>query len=307
MAVPIIMDTDMGVDDALAVALALSTSQIHLAGMGSGGGNGSLSQATENMGRLLSGLGVEPKPPFARGLDQDDERLADATDIFGGDGLGGVKLEVPADFSAGNYLELYEQLIEEHGRDLSIVAIGPLTNLAALQRERPGLLEKVGRIVVMGGAVWCKGNITPHAEFNFYRDPRAAAELFAADLPVTVVPLDVTRQVGLDESHIAHLVRSGIPACDLLARMVQNSLRTMENENRFMVHDALAVGILCWPALFMQARMQLEMTVGVEQAGRCKPKVSAKRQQPMHVVISVNAVDLLETFMEQLCHEKFVV
>jgi inosine-uridine nucleoside N-ribohydrolase len=81
----------------------------------------------------------------------------------------------------------------------------------------------------------------------------------------------------------------------------------MGNENRFVVHDALAVGILCWPELFMQARMELEMIVSGEQAGRCKPKVPSKRQRSMHVVISIHAVDFLENLMEELCHEKFVV
>jgi purine nucleosidase len=137
----------------------------------------------------------------------------------------------------------------------------------------------------MGGAVWCKGNVTPHAEFNFYRDPGAAAAVLAAGLPVTVVPLDVTRQVALDESHVAQLSRAGTRAGDLLAEMIRFPLEAEGDaaHGSFLVHDALALGAVIWPPLFMRAQMALEVVVAGEQAGRSKPLVAKDKSRQIGV------------------------
>lgn len=309
MAIPLLIDTDMGVDDAVAVVMALSTDVLELVGVSSVAGNVPLDQATDNIGRLIGTLGTRRVPRIGRGLDQTDANRRDATDVHGADGLGGVDLPVPDDFAPGGFLDLYEQLIDTHGRDLAIVAIGPLTNLAAVLEERPGLLERAGRIVVMGGAIWCPGNVTPNAEFNFYRDPGAAARVMASGLPLTVVPLDVTRQVAIDESHAAHLMRSGTRGGEILAPMIRYP---MERENdappgTLLIHDALAVGVLIWPEMFIRSKMGLDIVTAGKQAGRCKPRVEKDPARKIGVVISVNALDFLESMMELLCHERFVV
>ena len=153
--------------------------ELEVVGLASVGGNVGLDQATRNIGRLLAALGIKRWPKIARGLDQPSS-LLDAKDVHGDDGLGKVDLPTPERLEPGGYVELYEELIDKHGEGLGIVAIGPLTNLAALLRGRPGLLDRVGRVVIMGGAIWCKGNITPHAEFNFYRDPQAAMDVLGS-------------------------------------------------------------------------------------------------------------------------------
>lgn len=309
MAHPVLIDTDMGVDDAVAMVLALCAPEIDLVGVTSVGGNVSLDQVTQNIGRLLSGLRLDSWPVLGRGLDQDQPGLQDATHVFGSDGLGDVDLPVPSDFAVESFLDVYEQLIEAHGHALRIVAMGPLTNLAAVMTERPGLLEKVGQIVVMGGAFWCQGNVTPYAEFNFYRDPRAAQTVLTSRLPITVVPLDVTVQVALDESHTAHLSRSGTRGGELLARMIQYPLvhGTDATPGGFLAHDALTVGVLLWPALFLRSKMAIDVVTSGEQAGRCKPKIAKDKSRQLAVVISVNVVDFLENLLEQLCQERFVV
>ncbi|HPD28508.1 MAG TPA: nucleoside hydrolase [Phycisphaerae bacterium] len=307
---PVLIDTDMGVDDAVAIALALSSSEIQVAGLVSVAGNVSIEQATANIGRLLGGLVPESLPQVARGLGQRVSQLRDATHVFGEDGLGGIELAVPPDFAPGEFLELYERLAEQHGHSLTVLALGPLTNLAAVLQEKPEVLAKVGQIVVMGGAIWCPGNVTRWAEFNFYRDPAAAAAVLSAGLPLTVVPLDVTRQVAMDESHTAHLSRGGTRAGDLLGRMIR---LPMERETAdalpgsFVVHDAVAMGVLLWPKLFMRSRMGLEVIVSGEQAGRCKPVVVKDKSRQIGVVISVNVGEFMENMLEQLSQEKFVV
>ncbi len=310
MSRPVLIDTDMGVDDAMAIALALSSSEVELAGLVSVGGNVSLDQATANIGRLLNGLSPESLPLVARGLDQDLAGLKDATHVFGQDGLGGVDLPVPSGFAPGGFLEAYEQLAAQHGHSLTVVALGPLTNLAAVLREKPDVLTKVGQIIVMGGAIWCPGNISRWAEFNFYRDPAAAATVLSAGLPLTVVPLDVTRQVAMDESHTAHLSRGGTRAGDLLARMIRFLMERKTEASApgsFIVHDAVALGVLLWPKLFMRSKMGLQVVASGEQAGRCKPVVVKDKSRQIGVVISVNVGEFMENMLEQLSQEKFVV
>lgn len=309
MATPVIIDTDMGVDDAVAVALALCSPELELVGLVSVGGNVPLQQASANLGRMLGALGLERMPRLARGLDQ-DAALDNATHVHGPDGLGGLDLVSPAGLELEDYLAFYEALIEEHGDALSLVAIGPLTNLAAVVEQRPGLLSKVGSIIVMGGAVWCPGNVTPHAEFNFYRDPAAAKTVLEAGLPVTLVALDVTRQVTMDESHLAHLSASGSRTGELLARMIRFPMEQHVEDGhagRFIVHDAVAVAVLIWPALFMRSRMGIQVATDGEKAGQTRPMVAKDKSRQIGVVISVKAGDLLENLLETLCQEEFIV
>lgn len=309
MATAILIDTDMGVDDAIAVTLGLSADELDLVGLVSVEGNVSLEQATRNLGGLLTALQWDPWPMLGRGRAQHDSSLENATHVHGHDGLGGLDLPAPPSTPTANYVDVYETLIDRHGKDLLILAIGPLTNLAALIDTKPDLLARVGRIIVMGGAVWCAGNVTPHAEFNFYRDPAAAATVLASGLPITVVPLDVTRQVALDESHLAHLARSGTRSGELLARMIAWPMdqEIDGGKGTFLVHDALALSVALWPQLFMRANMSLQIVTQGDQAGASIPKVAKDKTRPVGVVISVNVVDFLENLLEALCHEKFVV
>ncbi len=308
MATPILIDTDMGVDDAVAVTLALYCDEVDVAGLVSVEGNVSLEQATVNIGRLLAGLQWSPWPPIGRGLAQPGKG-ARAHHVHGPDGFGGIALPSPSELKCVDHLAVYEQAVEKHGSDLVILTIGPLTNLAAVLAKQPKLLARAGRIVIMGGAVWYKGNVTPHAEFNFHRDPTAAAAVLGAGLPVTVVPLDVTRQVAMDESHVAHLRRGRTRGGAILADMIRFPLEQEieDGKGKFLVHDATALGVVLWPKLFMRAAVTLEVATSGPQAGQCRPVAPKSGKPTTSVVISVQATDFMENLLEQLCHEKFVV
>ncbi len=308
MSTPILFDTDMGVDDAVAIALALASRELQVVGMASVGGNVPLDQATLNLARLLTALGLRDWPKLGRGLDQPAE-LQGAAHVHGDDGLGGADLPAPKDSRPVDFVALYEELIATHGSALTIIAIGPLTNLAALLKDRPGLLERAGRIIVMGGAIWCKGNITPHAEFNFYRDAQAAAAVLEAGLPLTVVSLDVTHQVVMDESHVARLAQSMNGAAEHIARMIRFPMSQPSDEGagRFIVHDAVTVGTLLWPQLFLRSKIPLQITTSGAQAGKSKPMISKDKSRQVSVVISVHADDFLENLLERLCQQDFIV
>jgi purine nucleosidase len=299
----------MGVDDAVALTLLLCADTVDLVGAVSVGGNVPVGQATDNIGRCLNALHPPKAPLVARGMDQDHRELMDATHVFGSDGLGETGLSPPAGWSPQEGLGLYEELASRHKGRLVVIAIGPLTNLAHLLRTQPATLAAAERIIIMGGAVFGPGNITPHAEFNVYRDPQAAAEVLGSGLPITLVPLDVTRRVALDESHVAHLAASNTRSGQMLARMIEWPMSRGGDvaPGQFLVHDALAVGILLWPALFLQSHMNLNVIVDGPQCGRTKPAVGRKGTAKISVVLSVQAADFLERLLASLCHEKFFV
>ncbi len=309
MATPILIDTDMGVDDAVAVSLALGAETLDVVGIASVGGNVNAEQATTNIARLVRALDSPERPRVARGCDQDEADLEDATHIFGADGFGEVDAAPADDLVIESVEDLYNDLLDRHAGELVIVAIGPLTNLARLHEGDPTLLGKAAKIVVMGGAVWCKGNVTPTAEFNFYRDPAAADCVLKVDVPTTLVPLDVTRQVAMDESHVAHLVASGTKAGDFLGRIIPFALGAGGDDQtgRFLVHDALAVGTLLWPELFMGTVVGLDVQTDGKERGRCTPGVGNQAAHRVSVSMSIKSVDFLENLLESLCRERFVV
>lgn len=309
MATPVLIDTDMGVDDAVAVTLALAAEALDVVGIVSVAGNVDLEQATNNIGRLLAAVRPDDAPRVGRGLGQENPELIDARWLFGRDGLGETDHEPPADLQVEGFREVYRDALDRHDGELVIVAIGPLTNLAALHREDTALLRRAARIVIMGGAVFSSGNVEGVAEFNFYRDPEAAATIVSAGLPCTVVPLDATRQVVLDASHAARMRAGSTRTGEFLASALEfPMLRGKEvPEGQFLVHDALAVGILLWPSLFLQTRVGLEIVLDGAERGRSRPAMHVSRDKQVSVVVSVQAVDFLEEMIEAICHQRFVV
>jgi inosine-uridine nucleoside N-ribohydrolase len=309
MPVPVLIDTDMGADDAIAIALALLSPELEVRGLVSVGGNVNIDQATRNVGRLLAALRPGTWPMVGRGLDQDRPGLTDASHVFGADGLGGADLPDATSVEVRDFRDVYGEFLASPG-ELQIVAIGPLTNLAAVLNEDRSAFSRLKHLYVMGGALWCKGNVQGVAEFNFHRDPPAAAAVLASGLPISLVTLDVTRFVTLDESNLAHLAASDSSAGDALGRIMAFPLQhsTEAGPGRFIIHDALAVGAILWPELFVRTRMAVEVTTSGDRAGHSKPVLRHPTLPSVDVLTAVNAVDFIENLLERLCQEKdFVV
>ena len=307
---PVLIDTDMGVDDALAISLALASDKIEVCAVVSVGGNVDLEQATRNLGRLLAALNPRTMPAVGRGLDQDGEGLLDARWLFGGDGLGQADLpDPPARFAPQGFLEVYGRAIDEFGEALTVVAMGPLSNLAALLRREPERFGRIGELVVMGGAVFVPGNVAQVAEFNFYRDATAARAVLHSGRPITLVPLDVTRRVALDESHLGHFGAADTAYGPVLAEMMSFPMSHGRETERgkFIVHDAVAVGSLLWPELFMHTRLAVDVDTTGQPPGRSFPAKKQDKSRLVSVVLSVNEAAYLERLMDVLCHERFHV
>lgn len=188
------LDCDTGVDDSLALAVLLSNPDVRIAGIGTVSGNTSAPQAAVNTLNLLAlagrtgiPLAVGARHPLA------GDYTHDGAPVHGDNGIGGVQLpaslQTPIDASAA---DLLVELARAYGKDLHVLATGPLTNLAQALAKEPLLARTIGSVTAMGGAVRVPGNVTGHAEANIAGDPEAAEAVFAAEWPVTLVPLDVT-------------------------------------------------------------------------------------------------------------------
>ncbi len=309
MATPLLIDTDMGIDDAVAVCLALASDALDVRALVGVGGSVDLDQVMANIDRLLGALRPASTPVVGCGLDQPAEDRVDRRSIFGADGFGECELAPHESPVTVGFREAYARAIDDASGALTVLAIGPLTNLAVILRETPQCAKSIERVHVMGGAVWATGNVGGVAEFNFHRDPDAAAAVMTSGLRITVAPLDVTAHVSVDASHVARLSASGYRTGEVLGKLLAYPVEhdAGPQHGRFQIHDAVAAASILWPALFMRTRMRLEIVTEGDQAGRSKPALGGDAGTHVDILTAVNAVDLLENLLEALCHEAFVV
>lgn len=287
-AYPMIIDTDGGVDDALAIIMALNCEQIDLKAVTVVAGNVDVDQATNNVLRVIDIVQPQQPPIVAKGCAKPLVRQPfNAEGIHGSDGLGELhqfknangrprypKLTVEA--TSDDAVDLLLKAAEEYGSELTIVAIGPLTNIAtALQRDRH-TLQKVGRIVIMGGAVQVPGNISSAAEFNFFVDPDAAQIVMESGIPLTLVGLDVAIKTPLSRQDVEDYAQKHPSAVTQFVadctEIYMAFYRDHEGFHGCYLHDPLALGIAIDPSLvstksvFMVVETEGKFTSGMSLA-----------------------------------------
>ncbi|MEC9237451.1 MAG: nucleoside hydrolase [Chloroflexota bacterium] len=258
----LIIDTDPGVDDAIAILMAMAASEIEILGLTTVGGNVPLARATRNALSLLQAAS-RSDIPVAKGASRPLRgKFAYAPHFHGPGGLS-QRLPDPANgpVEDGAVKFLYDQLTGERGEAV-LVALGPLTNLAVLLRERPIALEQAKQIVVMGGAVNTPGNVTPEAEFNFYCDPVAADIVLSSRLPITMVDLAACRQVKINREQALGL-KSATPLGRLMLDMLQGWFHREPSREEFEFCDPLAMAIALRPAIATSTKVDLD--VGIEK------------------------------------------
>jgi purine nucleosidase/pyrimidine-specific ribonucleoside hydrolase len=262
---PLIIDSDPGLDDALAIALAVARPEIDLLAVTSVGGNTDVAHCTDNALRLLELYG-RPDVPVAEGAD--DALLGGrirAPEIHGAGGIGTTVLE-PAGTRARpeGAVDLIAAILRDHPEPLVLCPIGPLTNIALLLRLHPELRERIAHICLMGGSIG-DGNTTPAAEFNVYVDPEAAAIVFESGLPITMMGLDVTHQAVLYQPAVDRLrglsTRSGAVGAELAAFALAREGQWY-GIPRMSVHDAVAVAHLAVPDLVSVADYSVRVEIG---------------------------------------------
>jgi purine nucleosidase len=258
----LILDMDIGVDDAIALMYLSTRPNIGIAAVGSVHGNTDAVGAADNGLRLLQLCGL-PDVPVAIGARVPLVRPGVlGPEVHGDDGLGNVAATAiapatrrPAGESAA---EQIVRLARERPGALDILATGPLTNLALALRLEPRLTDLIGSVVVMGGAANGIGNMNPVGEANIWKDPEAARMVFEASWPLTMVGLDVTMRTQLDESAIARIAASDRPLARLTTAILRHYLdfyQTILGYDRRIcpLHDPLAAGIAADPSLIRRA------------------------------------------------------
>jgi inosine-uridine nucleoside N-ribohydrolase len=314
--VPVVIDTDPGVDDALALCLALRSPELRVEAITTVAGNVPVEAATRNTLRILDLLRPLPRPLLAQGASEPLNRpLQTAVEVHGGDGLGGAttllepdgRLRYPdppigPDRTDGP--DLLAEMAERFGARLTIITLGPLTNLALALRGHGALLRKVGRVVVMGGALRAPGNVTPVAEFNVWVDPEAAAEVLQAGLPLRLVGLDVTHQVRLTPGDLP-------PPADPVARFIRDitphalAFSEAAEGGGMPLHDPLAVAAaadpsLCtWEAHPVRVETRGELTTGMTVAD-LRPGRRGRSGSPCEVAVAVEVERARRFVLERL-------
>ncbi len=264
----IILDVDTGADDALAILLAVGSPEVELLGCTTVAGNVPVDQTTHNTLAVLEIAGRKDVP-VARGAAHPlTRRLTTATFFHGPKGLGQAEVPPPENQPLTQAAPAFlVEMANKYRSELIVVATGPLTNLALALLIDPAFGRKLKKLVIMGGAVRCPGNITPAAEANFYNDPEAAQAVLQSGANITLVGLDVTGRTVLAWSELAHLDEDPAnlkPAPRLALDILRFYCLTHGVGGGAHLHDPLALGIAIWPDLVQTEKMQVE----VETAGK---------------------------------------
>lgn len=298
---PVVIDTDPGIDDAMAILAAIGDPGIDLVGLTTVFGNVSVATATRNALQLveLAGASVPVAGGAARPLAREPAPHPDF--VHGAQGLGEAVLPAPAarpdPREAAAYLA--ETAAAHRGR-LVVVAVGPLTNLARALDAHPAIAGDVARVVVMGGSLRHPGNVTPHAEANVWQDPHAAARVLAAPWPVTLVGLDVTETVRLYAEDLAPLAervpRSGAFLRQAFAFYAGFHARTRGFSGCYL-HDPVAVLAAADPDRLETAALAVAVETEGEAVGRTRP---AEGGRAIEVAVSADAPGLRRRLFEAL-------
>ena len=303
----VMIDCDVGVDDALALILAFHSTKLEVKAVTGVNGNVPLNQVFENIQKVLSLIRPLAKPLIAKGADQPLRgKTIYAHSVHGKSGLGEAKIELregeewwviaphPAD-------ELMTKMARQYPNELTLIATGPLTNLALALQKDPKGMKKLKEVVIMGGAVRTRGNITPYAEFNIFSDPFAAKIVFESGLLITLVPLDVTHRVTLSPQWMEEKItpiKNAFSKFTIEATGYDTMAQGFQNKQRIYLHDPLAVGVVIDPDLVKKGRAAIH--VETEEGEHYGQTAEVEEGMKTDVCLGVDSERFLELFVSAL-------
>lgn len=268
----IIIDTDPGIDDAMAILFAIADPGIELLGLTTIFGNVHTWQATRNALRLAELMGHEVPVGHGAEVPLVQPQHPPAHFVHGPEGFGDIPAETPAGKpDPRSAARLLAETCAAHPGEVTICAVGPLTNLAHALRDHPEIAETVGEVVVMGGSIEAGGNVSEWAEANIWNDPHAADVVFAAPWPLRMVGLDVTQIVRCSRADFAMLAEKAPRAGGFLARATDFYFRFHVAQRGFdgcFMHDPTAVIAITNPQLFGWREAPVRVPVEGVEAGR---------------------------------------
>ena len=303
VALPIVLDCDPGHDDAIALLLALGSPELEVLGVTTTYGNQTLEKTTANALRVLELAGRTDVPVAAGAAEPLERELVVAAHVHGESGLDGPTLPVPSvEPVSTDAVGWIASTVERAGRPVALVPTGPLTNVARYL-ERHGT-DGIAEIVVMGGAI-AEGNMTPAAEFNIWADPEAAAVVFAADVDVTMIGLDVTHQAVTGpevQRRLAATGRIGTFVADLVEFFTVYHRETYGWDGA-PIHDAVAVAHLIRPDLVTTRLRNVEVELESELCrGRTVVDLWLRTDRPknVHVGVELDTAGFFDLLVERI-------
>ena len=303
-----LFDTDTGIDDAMALLLLLRCPELALEGVTTVFGNSTVDNCTRNALAVLE-LGGRSGVPVARGADRPLLRpyRGRGYTVHGENGLGNVSMPPPQaqplDVPAAQFI--VERVMAAPG-EMGLIAVGPLTNLALALRLEPRIAQATRQVIIMGGAATVGGNASPAAESNIYNDPESASIVFSAGWPLTMVGLDVTLQVMMDESYLARLQAAQTPLTDFIIAITDfysQGYFQRYGIKGFFVHDSSAVAYAVDSTLF-ETRM-LHIVVDTTDGPSSGRTVADLRRQPaqepnVNVCLEVDKARFLKLYFDRV-------
>ena len=302
----IILDTDPGVDDALAILLAISSPEIQLEALTTTQGNVILEKATRNALSVLE-LVHASHIPVARGsVVPLVQPLRLSAYVHGESGLGNAQLPEPMAKPVPQHAVDYliERVLAEPG-EISIFPIGPLTNIAMAIRKQPRFAKAVRELVIMGGAILEHGNITPQAEFNIYVDPHAAYIVFHSGIPITLIPLDVTHKCLLLQEHVDRLMKVPSPISRFIRDVIQVYMIYSSDfgYTGCALHDPLTLATIIAPQLLTlkEYHVGVDISGGVSMGKTFADIINViKKPANMKVAMDVREGGFIELFLQRM-------
>jgi purine nucleosidase len=303
----ILIDTDPGIDDALAILLALASPELSLEGLSVVHGNCSLEQAVRN-GLSILELANAGHIPLARGCELPlVQPSLLAAETHGDTGLGYAKLPEPLIQPIGQHGSdfLIEKVLSSPG-EITLVAIGPLTNVALAIRKEPKFAKSLKELIVMGGAIRHEGNQTALAEFNTFVDPHAAHIAFHAGIPTMLVPLDVTYDCILTAPDVERLLKTASPISKFIKEATDFYMEyhdAYQGIQGCIINDPLALALTFAPELcdYQELPVDVDISGGVSM-GKTFADFYNYHKKPanMRVALGVRARDFMEVFLERM-------
>ena len=305
MARKVIFDVDPGIDDAVAVCLALEDPLLDVVAITATGGTISPEQSTLNVQAIVEQLDPQRWPRL--GCASVDQMLrADRRQLFGANGLCGAHFAVAQRHHQHSSVKVICDEVRAAPGDVTIIATGPLTNIAAALQQQPDLAQLIGHLIVIGGTFGGPGNVTAAAEFNIYCDAEAARTVFHSQVTKTLIPIDLTSRVMLSFDLLEKIPDASSRRGDLLQRILPGAFRAYRQQlgvEGIQLHDAVAIVAALEPDLFTTERMYGDVeTEGTLTYGAT---VFDRRRHPesrpnMDVAVDMDTAAVTERIMQRL-------
>ncbi|MCQ3937496.1 MAG: nucleoside hydrolase [Chloroflexi bacterium] len=303
----IILDTDPGIDDSLAILLALASPEIVLDGISTIHGNASTEQVTKNTLAVLE-LAHASHIPVFKGCDVPlvKESLL-GPETHGASGLGYAQLPEPATKPQVRHGSDYliEQIMSRPG-EVTLAALGPLTNVALAIRKEPRIVQNVREVFIMGGAIQHPGNTTALAEFNTFVDPHAAHVVFHSGMPITLTPLDVTYQCIFTKDDLDRLLKIASPITKFIAdstRFYMEFHDEYQNIEGCVINDPMTLALTFMPEIcgYQNLVVDVDISTGVGLGNTFADFYNyEKKPANMKVAMGVRPRMFMDLFLERM-------